>query len=158
STAAIQSARAAVETARIELGFTSLTAPIDGIPGIAQQQVGALVSPASGPITTMSTVDPIKVYFNVSEQEFMQRGRAYPTPAARQASRDQLEFDMILGDGSVYDHKGKFYSADRQVDVKTGAIRIAALFPNPNNNLRPGQYGRVRTALNISKGALLVPQ
>ncbi len=157
-TAAVQSATAAVETARIELGFTSLTAPIDGIPGIAQQQVGALVSPASGPITTVSTVDPIKVYFNASEQQYMQRGREFPTAAAREASRERLEFDLILADGSVYAQKGKFYSADRQVDVKTGAIRIAALFANPNNYLRPGQYGRVRTALNIEKGALLVPQ
>lgn len=158
STAAIQSARAAVDTARIDLGFTRLTAPIDGIPGIAQQQVGALVSPASGPVTTVSTVDPIRVYFNASEQEYMERSRQFPTPATRQASRDQLEFELILADGSVYPHKGKFYFADRQVDVRTGAIRIATLFPNPNNNLRPGQYGRVRTALNVEKDALLVPQ
>lgn len=156
--AAVQSARAAVETARIDLGFTSLTSPIDGIPGIAQQQVGALVSPASGAVTTVSTVDPIKVYFNVSEQEYMERGRQYPTPATRQASREVLEFELVLADGSVYPYKGKFDFADRQVDVRTGAIRIAALFPNPNNNLRPGQYGKVRTALNIQKGALLVPQ
>lgn len=158
STATIQSARAAVETARIDLGFTLLTAPIDGIPGIAQQQVGALVSPASGPVTTVSTVDPIRVYFNASEQEYMERARKFPTPATRQASRDQLEFELILADGSVYPHKGKFYFADREVDVRTGAIRIATLFENPNNNLRPGQYGRVRTALNIEKDALLVPQ
>jgi membrane fusion protein (multidrug efflux system) len=158
STAAIQTARAAVETARIDLGFTSLTAPIDGIPGIAQQQVGALVSPASGPVTTVSTVDPIRIYFNASEQEYMERSRKFPTPAARQASREQLEFELILADGSLYPYKGKFYFADREVDVKTGAIRIATLFPNPNNNLRPGQYARVRTALNIEKGALLVPQ
>jgi membrane fusion protein (multidrug efflux system) len=158
ATAAVQTAKANAETALIDLGFTRLTAPIDGIPGIALQQVGALVSPASGTITTVSTVDPIKVYFTASEQEYMERGRLYPTAAERQASRDQLAFDLILGDGSTYPHKGKFDFADRQVDVRTGAIRLAALFPNPNNYLRPGQYGRVRTALDIQHGALLVPQ
>jgi RND family efflux transporter MFP subunit len=158
ATAAVQTAKANTETALIDLGFTRLTSPIDGIPGIALQQVGALVSPASGTITTVSTVDPIKVYFTASEQEYMERGREYPTAAARQASRDLLAFDLILADGSTYAYKGKFDFADRQVDVKTGAIRLAVLFPNPNNYLRPGQYGKVRTALDIQKGALLVPQ
>jgi membrane fusion protein (multidrug efflux system) len=158
ATAAVQSAKAAVETARINLGFTRLTAPINGIPGIAQLQVGALVSPASGAITTVSTLDPVKVYFTVSEQEYLERKRQYPTPETFLQARERLELELILADGSTYLHKGKVYFADRQVDVKTGALRIAGLFPNPGNVLRPGQYGRVRTAIDTETGALLVPQ
>ena len=158
ATAAVQSAKAQVETARINLGFTRLTSPIDGIPGIAQQQVGALVSPVSPPVTTVSTVDPIKAYITVSEQEYLGYGYRYPTPEKRQAFRNQLDLELILADGKPYPHRGKFYFADRQVDVRTGAIRIAGLFPNPGNTLRPGQYGRVRTATQTYQGALLVPQ
>jgi membrane fusion protein (multidrug efflux system) len=96
ATAAVQSARAAVETARINLGFTRLTAPIEGIPGIAQQQVGALVSPASGAVTTVSTVDPIKVYFTVSEQEYLNYARRFPTAELRQANNKTLALELIL--------------------------------------------------------------
>jgi len=158
ASAAVQSATAATETARINLGFTRLTAPIDGIPGIAQLQVGALVSPASGVITTVSTVDPIKAYFTASEQEYLGYARRFPTVEKRQANNQKLELELILADGTVYPQKGKFYFAERQVDVKTGAIRLAGLFPNPNNSLRPGQYGRVRTSTETQPGALLVPQ
>jgi membrane fusion protein, multidrug efflux system len=156
--AAVEEDKAAVETARINLGFTRLTSPIDGIPGIAQLQVGALVSPASGAITTVSTVDPIKVYFTVSEQEYIEYTRHFPTAEQRQDNRRRLELDLILADGSTYPHKGRVYFADREVNVRTGAIRVAGLFPNPGNILRPGQYGRVRTAIQVQKGALLVPQ
>jgi membrane fusion protein (multidrug efflux system) len=155
--AAVQSAKAAVETAQINLGFTHLTSPIDGIPGIAQLQVGALVSPASGVITTVSTLDPIKVYFTVSEQEYLDFSRRFPTAELRQADLKQRELELVLSDGTTYPPKGKFDFADRQVDVRTGAIRMAGLFPNPGNNLRPGQYGRVRLA-RLQPGALLVPQ
>jgi len=158
SAAAVESARAATDTARINLGFTRLTSPIDGIPGIAQLQVGALVSPASGAITTVSTVDPIKVYFTASEQEYLDYTRRFPILEKRRAAEALLDLELILADGTTYPHKGKFYFADRQVDVKTGAIRLAGLFPNPNNILRPGQYGRVRTSTETQRGALLVPQ
>ncbi len=155
--AAVQAAKAAVETAQINLGFTHLTSPIEGIPGIAQLQVGALVSPASGVITTVSTLDPIKVYFTVSEQEYLDFTRRFPTAELRQADLKQRELELALADGTTYPRKGKFDFADRQVDVRTGAIRAAGLFPNPANNLRPGQYGRVRIA-RVQSGALLVPQ
>jgi membrane fusion protein (multidrug efflux system) len=155
--AAVQSAKAAVETARINLGFTHLTSPIDGIPGIAQLQVGALVSPASPAITTVSTLDPIKVYFTVSEQEYLDFERRFPTAELRQADLSQHPLELVLADGTTYSQKGRFDFADRQVDVRTGAIRLAGLFPNPGNNLRPGQYGRVRLA-RIQPGALLIPQ
>jgi RND family efflux transporter MFP subunit len=158
ATAAVQSAKAAVDTARINLGFTRVTSPIDGIPGAAQQQVGALVSPASGPITTVSTLDPIKVYFTTSEQAYLEYRRRFPTDVTVKANNRRLELELILADGATYPHKGKFYFADRQVDVRTGAIRLAGLFPNPDNVLRPGQYGRVRTSTQTNKGALLVPQ
>jgi RND family efflux transporter MFP subunit len=156
--AAVQAATAAVETARINLGFTRLTAPIDGIPGIAQLQVGALVSPESGVITTVSTLDPIKVYFTVSEQEYLERRREYPTPEKFLEARARVQLELILADGTTYPEKGKVDFANRQVDVRTGAIRIAGIFPNPGNILRPGQYGRVRAAVDTDHGALLVPQ
>ncbi len=156
--AAVQSAKATAETARINLGFTRHTSPIDGIPGIAQQQVGSLVSPSSPTITTVSTLDPIKVYFTVAEQEYLDFHRRYTTPATVDAERKGLKLELILADGTVYPQSGTFYFADRQVDVRTGAIRVAGLFANPGNTLRPGQYGRVRTSLRMQLGALLVPQ
>jgi RND family efflux transporter MFP subunit len=155
--AAVQSAKATVETAQINLGFTRLTSPIDGIPGIAQLQVGALVSPASPAITTVSTLDPIKVYFTVSEQEYLDFARRFATPELREADLRKLNLELILADGATYPQTGKFDFTDRQVDVRTGAIRIAGLFPNPGNTLRPGQYGKVRRA-RVQPGAVLIPQ
>src|SRR6202046_3871948 len=115
--AAVQSAKASVETAQISLGFTHLTSPIHGIPGIAELQVGALVSPASPKITTVSTLDPIKVYFTVSEQEYLDFHRRYSTPDTLDAARKNLHFELILADGTVYAQPGTFDFADRQVDV-----------------------------------------
>ena len=156
--AQIKSAEAAVETARINLNFTRLVAPIDGIAGQAQLQVGALVSPASGPVTSVSTLDPIKVYFTVSEPEYLSFHKRYPTENTLEAARKNLHLQLILADGTTYPPEGTFYFTDRQVDPTTGAIRIAALFPNPGNILRPGGYGRVRATVRIQKDALLVPQ
>src|SRR5258708_2526374 len=156
--AAIQAAQAAVDTARINLSFTRITSPIDGIVGIAQQQVGALVGPGSGTITTVSTVDPIKVYFIVSEQEYLDFNRRFPTGASREAQEAKMPLDLILADGTIYPLKGKVYFADRQVDPATGSIRIAGLFANPGNILRPGGYARIRTVTRVYPGALLVPQ
>jgi membrane fusion protein (multidrug efflux system) len=158
ASAAVQSANATAETAQINLGFTRLTSPIDGIPGIAQQQVGSLVSPASPTITTVSTLDPIKVYFTVAEQEYLEFSRRFPTAAGRQADLGSRDLQLILADGVTYPRSGKYYFADRQVDIRTGAIQLAALFPNSENTLRPGQYGKVRTAMRVQNGALLVPQ
>ena len=156
--AAVEAAQAAVATARLNLGFTQLISPIDGIAGQAQQQVGALVSPASGAVTTVSTVDPVKVYFTVSEQEYLDFNRRFPTQASRDAETGRLPLELILADGTTYAQTGKFFFADRQVNQTTGAIRLAGLFPNPGNILRPGQYGRVRTSTRTHLGALLVPQ
>src|ERR1700677_407717 len=158
SEAAIQTDEAAVETARINLDFTRLIAPIDGIAGQAQLQVGALVSPSSGVVTSVSTVDPIKVFFTVSDSEYLDWNKRFPTETTRQAADKSLRLQLILADGSTYPRDGTFYFADRQVNVGTGAIRIAGLFPNPGNILRPGGYGRIRTAVRVQKDALLVPQ
>jgi len=156
--AQIKTAEAALETAKINLDFTRLVAPIDGIAGQAQLQVGALVNPSSGPVTSVSTVDPIKVYFTVSEREYLDWNRRFPTDATREAANKRVRLELILADGSTYGHEGSIYFADRQVNQGTGAIRIAGLFPNPGNILRPGGYGKIRAAVRIQQDALLVPQ
>ncbi len=158
SEAAIKTDAAAVETAKINLDFTRLIAPIDGIAGRAQLQVGALVSPSSGVVTAVSTVDPIKAYFTVSESEYLDWNKRFPTATTLEAADKNLRLQLILADGSTYAREGTFYFADRQVNVGTGTIQLAGLFPNPGNILRPGGYGRIRTAVRIQKGALLVPQ
>jgi RND family efflux transporter MFP subunit len=156
--AQIKTSEAAVETAKINLEFTRLIAPIDGIAGQAQLQVGALVNPSSGPVTSVSTVDPIKVYFTVGEPQYLAFRKRYPTDATRAEADKNLHLQLILADGSTYPHEGTFYFADRQVNESTGAIRIAALFPNPGNILRPGGYAKVRGIIRVQPGALLVPQ
>ncbi|MGA9669854.1 MAG: efflux RND transporter periplasmic adaptor subunit [Terracidiphilus sp.] len=156
--AQIKTDEAAVETAKINLEFTSLVAPIDGIAGQAQLQVGALVTPASGAVTSISTLDPIKVYFTVSEPQYLGWRKRFPTETSREAADKALRLQLILADGSTYAHEGRFFFADRQVDEGTGAIRLAGLFPNPDNILRPGGYGKVRAVIRMQHGALLVPQ
>jgi RND family efflux transporter MFP subunit len=149
--AAVEAAKAAVDAARVNLGFTRLASPIAGIAGKAQVQIGNLVSSSGGPITTVSTLDPIKAEFTVSEQEYLSFMRG-----ARNLGR--LELELILADGTMYTHKGKFLFADRQVDQSTGAILLTGQFPNPGNVLRPGQYAKVRTVVGMQENALLVPQ
>jgi RND family efflux transporter MFP subunit len=156
--AQIQTYEAAVENAKINLDFTHLVAPIDGIAGQAQLQVGALVSPSSGQVTSVSTLDPVKVYFTVSEPQYLDWRRRFPTETSRQAADKALRLQLILADGSIYPHDGRFFFADRQVNESTGAIRIAGLFPNPGNILRPGGYARVRAVMRTETSALVVPQ
>ncbi len=156
--AQIKTAEAAVETAKLNLGFTRLISPIDGIAGQAQLQVGALVNPSSTPVTTVSTVDPIKVYFTVSEADYLDFNRRFPTREAREAQFKREPLELILADGRTYEHPGTIYFADREVNQSTGAIRIAGLFPNPGNILRPGGYAKVRGSSRIKKDALLIPQ
>ncbi|WP_263368525.1 efflux RND transporter periplasmic adaptor subunit [Edaphobacter bradus] len=151
--AQIHAGQAAVETASINLGFTYVVSPIDGIAGIAQAQVGDLVSTSSGVLTTVSTVDPIRDYFSVSEQEYLALQKRFSG-----SEKDRWRLQLILADGSAYPHEGEFYFADRQVNQNTGAIELAALFPNPANVLRPGQYGKVRAVVRTQQNALLVPQ
>jgi membrane fusion protein, multidrug efflux system len=156
--AQIQTYEASVETARINLDFTRLVSPIDGIVGQAQLQVGALVTPNNGVVTSVSTVNPIKVFFTVSEPQYLEWRRRYPSESSRLAADRNLRLQLILANGRTYEHEGTFFFADRQVNVGTGAIQIAGLFPNPDNILRPGGYGRVRAVIRTQKDALLVPQ
>src|SRR6266478_2937779 len=154
----IENARATVKTAQLNLGFTRIISPIDGIAGIAQAQVGNLISTTSSPLTTVSTVDPIKVYFTLNEREYLNFTKRNLIDAQQGASVAQLPLELILADGTSYPNKGSFFFADRQVDPKTGAIRLAGVFQNPGNVLRPGQYGRVRAVTSTKEEALLVPQ
>jgi membrane fusion protein (multidrug efflux system) len=151
--AQIQANQAGVEAATINLNFTTIVSPIDGIAGIAQAQVGDLVSTSSGTLTTISTLDPIRDYFTVSEQEYLALREKFSSSGPK-----RWKLQLILADGSTYPHEGDFYFADRQVDQNTGAIQLAALFPNPGNVLRPGQYGRVRAVKQVQSNALLIPQ
>jgi len=153
----IDAAKAQVDTAQLNLGFTKVVSLIDGIAGIAQAQIGDLVGPTSL-LTTVSKVDPIKVYFPVSERGYLDYMKENPDPVKRAAQEKQLGLQLILADGSLYPYKGTFSFADREVDVKTGTLRLQGLFPNPGNILRPGQFARVRAIVTTKKGALLVPQ
>jgi membrane fusion protein, multidrug efflux system len=153
----VENARAAVKTAELNLSFTRITSPIDGIAGIAQAQVGNLIN-ATSALTTVSTVDPIKVYYSLSEQEYLTFTKGNLIEAQQGTSGPQLQLELILANGTTYPHTGSFYLADRQVDPKTGAIRLAGIFPNPGNVLRPGQFGRVRASTTTKADALLVPQ
>ena len=155
--AAVQAAKAALQKAQIDLSFTRITSPINGIAGIAKAQLGELVGKAGGPeLTTVSTVDPIKVYIPLSEQEYMRYVRE--AEARGQADREGPSLELTLADGQLFPHKGRVSFADRQVDQGTGTIKVATLFPNPGNVLRPGQFAKVRALIDTQKGALLVPQ
>jgi RND family efflux transporter MFP subunit len=156
--AQIKTDEAAVETAKINLDFTRLVSPIDGIAGQAQLQVGALVNLSSGAVTSVSTVNPIKVYFTVGEPQYLAWRERFPSESSREEADKNLRLELILADGSTYKNTGMFFFADRQVNQSTGAIRLAGLFPNPDNILRPGGYGRVRAVVRLQRGAIVVPQ
>jgi membrane fusion protein (multidrug efflux system) len=156
----VASAKAAVDQAKLNLAWTRITAPIDGVVGIAKAQIGDLID-ANSELTSMSTLDPIRVYFPMSEQEYFQAAEKI-----QQGYKEREEgkvyslalLELILGGEKVYPHKGQFHLVDRQVDAKTGTIRVAALFPNPDNLLRPGQFAKVRAVTKIRENAILVPQ
>src|SRR5437660_11942412 len=139
SRANVEADEAAVKQAELNLGYTKITAPIDGIAGFANNQVGDLVSPTSGPLTTISQIDPIKAVVTAGEGPFTDFVSRHPDPTERAAYIRSLEFDLILGNGTVYPQKGKFYALDRNLDLKTGSIRYEVTFPNPGTNLRSRQ-------------------
>src|SRR3954462_9941376 len=149
--------RAAVEQAQLNLDYTTIHAPVDGIAGLVKVQVGDLIS-AGTTLTTVTNVAPIKAYFTVSAQRFSEYSRRYADPQERLAHEKELRFELILADGTVYPHTGEWFAADNQVDVRTGSLRLAAAFPNPGNILRPGQFARIRVLSEVKPGALLVPQ
>src|SRR6266481_2694142 len=158
SRANVEADQAAVKQAELNLGYTKITAPIDGLAGFANAQVGDLVNPTSGPLTTVSQIDPIKALVTAGEGPFTDFVSRHPDPKERDTYIRSLEFELILGNGTVYPHKGKFYALDRNLDVKTGSIRYEVTFPNPGDILRPGQFGKVRFVADIKKNALIVPQ
>lgn len=152
--AQVLSAQASLDKANLDLSFTKIISPVDGIAGIAKAQIGNLVGPNSAQeLTTVSTLDPIKVYVSVSEQEYLRavEGKKTLEPQVK-------NIEMVLADGSTYPYKGEFAIADRQVDVRTGSIKVAALFKNPGNIIRPGQFSRVRAIVRMQKNAVLVPE
>lgn len=153
--AQVMTARAAVHSAQLDLSFTRIRSPITGIIGLSQAQIGDLVGPNSAnsnALTTVSQLDPIRAYISISEQDYMR----FATKA--DASEGPPDLDLILANGEHHPRTGRFYVADRQVDPTTGTIKVATLFPNPGNILRPGQFARVRAQLRTKRGALLVPQ
>jgi membrane fusion protein (multidrug efflux system) len=155
--AQVLGAQAQVRKAELDLSFTRILSPIDGIAGAASAQLGDLVgTPQARTLTTVSTVNPIKVYVPISEREYLQAIER-STPETK-AGTGKMDFDLILADGSTWPKKGTFAFADRQVDPQTGTIKVAILFPNPDNILRPGQYAKVRALMGTEKGAILVPQ
>ncbi len=158
TTANVEADEAAVKQAEINLGYTKIIAPIDGVTGFANNQVGDLVGPSTGPLTTMSQIDPIKAIVTAGEGPFTDFVSRHPDATEREAYIKSLDFQLILGNGELYPKKGTFYALDRSLDTKTGSIRYYVTFPNPGNILRPGQFGKVRFVADMKKGAMVVPQ
>ena len=154
----VQAAGAAVETAQLNLGFTKVHSLIDGIAGSANVQMGNLVGPSSV-LTTVSKLDPVKVRFPISEQEYMRFTSISPGAASsRTTNINSMPLELVLADGTKYLHKGEVIFTEREVDPRTGTISLVATFANPGNFLRPGQFARVRAVTKVSKNALLIPQ
>jgi membrane fusion protein (multidrug efflux system) len=157
--AAIQAAEAAVETARLNLGFTKVRALIDGIAGITNTQIGNLVSPSTV-LNTVSQVNPIKAYFPISEQEYLAVMGSIKTGETIDFLRQKngVPLKLTLANNEPYPYEGRILFADRQVNVQTGTIEIVGEFPNPGNFLRPGEFGRITAMTEMNQNALLVPQ
>jgi membrane fusion protein (multidrug efflux system) len=156
--AAIQADKAAMESATLNLGFCRITSPIDGIAGTAQAQIGDLLGPGGAVLTTVSTVDPMRVYFSINEQSYLAVSRLFTNTAELGAYHSEMELKLILSDGSTYPVPGKWLFTSQQVDVNTGTLQIAGQFPNPDYILRPGQYGLVRAKTETRRGAIVLPQ
>jgi RND family efflux transporter MFP subunit len=152
----LAAARAAVDQSALNLAWTRVTSPIEGIAGIARTQVGDLVNTQSV-MTTVSTVDPIRVTIGISEREYMDRAASINRASYPTTERGP-ELELILEDGTVFPEKGKAVLVDREVNVKTGTLTVKGFFPNPHNILRPGQYAHIRAQLSVRPGALVVPQ
>jgi membrane fusion protein (multidrug efflux system) len=151
--ASLEAAQAELEKARLNLNFTRITSPIDGIAGIAKAQIGNLISPQSSEeLTSVSQVNPIKAYISISEKEYLDAVRYL------KGSQKDAKLELLLSDGSVYPDKGSFVTLGRQIDVQTGTMKVVALFPNPDNILRPGQFAKVRAVVATRKNAVLIPQ
>ena len=156
--AQVAAAQAQVQQAQLNLGFTKVRSLVDGVAGLAKAQIGDLVGPTSI-LTTVSQIQPIKAYFAISEQEYLKFAARISAVAEGRVRENQRKIlELTLSDGSVYPHQGWVVLADRQVDVKTGTIRLAGAFDNPGGILRPGMFARIRAVTGVERGALLVPQ
>lgn len=156
--AMVSAAKAQVEQAQLNVDFTKVRSLVNGVAGLAKGQIGDLVGPTTI-LTTVSQIEPIKAYFAISEQEYLKLAdRISAVAQGRRRAGERKILELVLSDGTVYSHKGWVVLADRQVDVKTGTIRLAGAFDNPGGILRPGMFGRVRAVTGIAKAALLVPQ
>jgi len=157
--AAVRTAKANVEQAQLNLGFTKVRSLVTGIAGRAQTQVGNLVSQSTA-LTTISQVNPIKVYFSISEQEYLAlSGRVKAEGKADLlSSGNKVPLQLTLGNGDTYPYRGEIVFVDRQVNPQTGTLQIAGSFPNPHGLLRPGQFGRIKAETEVRHDALLVPQ
>ena len=151
ATAEVEADQAALNNAQLNLGWTTVTSPITGIAGVAKVGIGDLMTPITV-MTTVSSVDPIYVDINVAEQDYLRFRREKSGEAAGQ------NLELILGDGTVFPRRGRALFVNREVDSRTGTIQVRCEFPNPGNDLRPGQYARIRAVTEFLKGALLVPQ
>jgi RND family efflux transporter MFP subunit len=158
--AKVGASEAALETAQLNLGFTKITAPFDGIAGISQAQIGDLVGPtgSTSTLTTESKVDPIRLYFPISEREYREHSNLLRAAMDKPDSEREAVIEMLFADGTVYPQKGKFSFVNRQVDPTTGTILVAANFPNAERTLRPGQFAVARAAIENIPGALIVPE
>jgi membrane fusion protein, multidrug efflux system len=158
--AQVEAARAALDQAQLNLEFATINSPLTGIVGRTDLSVGDYVAAGStgAPVSTVSTVDPIKLVFSVSEKDYLEFADRLTTMLAQPMGQRPATGELIRADGKIHPYKGRFLATDREVDAKTGTIRISAIFPNPGNILRPGQYARVRLQTDQRAGALLIPQ
>src|SRR5215831_4099995 len=154
----VEADEAAVKQSELNLGYTKIIAPIEGVAGFANNQVGDLVGPSTGPLITVSQIDPIKAIVTVGEGQVTDFLSRHPDPKERNVYVKSLDFELILSNGEVYPQKGKFYALDRSLDIKTGSIRYEVTFPNPGDILWPGQFGQVRFVADVKKGAMVIPQ
>jgi membrane fusion protein (multidrug efflux system) len=157
SEAQAQAAEAAVTNARLNLDWTKIYAPIDGVAGIAPVQVGDLVTPSTV-LTTISQLDPMKVTFPITEREYLRFADKIKQHQEQRQAEDEPDLGLVLADGSEYPARGRFHVANREIDRDTGTILVQALFPNPDGMLRPGLYAKVRAATETVRGAILVPE
>jgi membrane fusion protein (multidrug efflux system) len=151
ATASVAADQAVLDDAKLNLGWTTVTSPISGIAGVAKVGIGDLMTPITV-MTTVSSVDPIYVDASIAEQDYLRFQRERPNKAGNQ------NLELILGDGTVFPHRGRVLFVNREVDSRTGTIQVRGEFPNPGNVLRPGQYARIRAVTELRKGALLIPQ
>jgi membrane fusion protein, multidrug efflux system len=156
----VEAAQAAIEQANLNLGFTTIKSPIDGLAGLAKAQVGDLIGPTTGQLTTVSKVEPMRVYFSVSQQlaTQMQEQRLAEGGQSLRITGEGPELELRLASGAAYPFKGRVRFANNQVDVKTGTVTVVGEFPNPQVVLLPGMFVRVKALLQTQKNALLVPQ